>query len=63
MKISRCFIYIIGLTLFGCSSPYTLQLYEDKVIDIQAENDSSILAIISPYQKPGCVKFLRVDVE
>ena len=51
MKIIRCFIYIIGLTLCGCSSSYTLQLYEDKAINIQAENDSSILAIIYPYQE------------
>ena len=50
MKISRYFIYIIGFTLFSCSSIYTLQLHEEKVIGIQAENDSSIMAIISPYQ-------------
>ena len=46
MKISRYFIYIIWLTLFGCSPTYTLQLHEDKVIVIQAENDSTIMAII-----------------
>ena len=51
MKISRYFIYIIWLTLFGCSPTYTLQLHEEKVIGIQAENDSSIMAIIYPYQK------------
>ena len=51
MKISRCCIYIIGFALFGCSPTYTLQLHEEKVIGIQAENDSSIMAIISPYQK------------
>ena len=50
MKISRHFIYIIGFFLFGCSPTYTLQLHEEKVIGIQAENDSSIMAIISPYQ-------------
>ena len=50
MKISRHFIYIIGLFLFSCSPTYTLQLHEEKVIGIQAESDSSIIAIISPYQ-------------
>ena len=51
MKISRYIFYIIGFTLFSCSPTYTLQLHEEKVIGIQAENDSSIMAIISPYQK------------
>ena len=51
MKISRYFIYIIWLTLFGCLPTYTLQLHEEKVIGIQEENDSSIMAIIYPYQK------------
>ena len=50
MKISRHFIYIIGFFLFGCSPTYTLQLHEEKVIGIQAERDSNIIAIIAPYK-------------
>ena len=51
MKISRYFLYIIGCVLFGCAPTYTLQLHEEKVIGVQAENDSSIMAIIYPYQE------------
>ena len=51
MKISRHFIYVIGLFL-SCSSPtYTLEGHEDIIIGIEAEKDSSIMAIISPYQQ------------
>lgn len=51
MKTSRYFIYIIGL-LLSCSSPkYTLQANEETIIEVQSEKDSSIMAIISPYQQ------------
>ena len=56
MKISRHFLYIIGFIFFGCSPTYTLQSHEEKVIEIQEAGDSSIIAIIAPYQP----KFLLV---
>ena len=50
MKFRNYTIYIVGLLLVACSPTYTLQSYNDEVIRIQAGVDSTILAIIKPYQ-------------
>ena len=50
MKFRNYTIYIVGLLLVACSPTYTLQSYNDEVIGIQAGVDSTILAIITPYQ-------------
>ena len=50
MKFRNYTIYIVGLLLVACSPNYTLQSYNDEVIGIQAGVDSTILAIITPYQ-------------
>ena len=50
MKFRNYTIYIVGLLLVACSPTYTLQSYDDEVIGIQAGVDSTILAIITPYQ-------------
>lgn len=50
MKFRNYTIYIVGLLLVACSPTYTLQSYNDEVIGIQAGVDSTILAIINPYQ-------------
>lgn len=50
MKFRNYTIYIVGLLLVACSPTYTLQSYNDEVIRIQAGVDSTILAIITPYQ-------------
>lgn len=50
MKFRNYTIYIVGLLLVACSPTYTLQSYNDEVIGIQAGVDSTILAIIKPYQ-------------
>ena len=50
MKFKNYTIYIITLLLVACSPTYTLESYNNEVIEIQAEVDSSVLAIINPYQ-------------
>ena len=50
MKFRNYTIYIVGLLLVACSPTYTLQSHNDEVIGIQAGVDSTILAIITPYQ-------------
>ena len=50
MKFRNYTIYIVGLLLVACSPTYTLQSHNDEVIGIQAGVDSTILAIINPYQ-------------
>lgn len=50
MKFRNYTIYIVGLLLVACSPTYTLQSYNDEVIGIQVGVDSTILAIITPYQ-------------
>ena len=50
MKCRNYTIYIAAALLVACSPTYTLQSHNDEVINIQAEVDSTILAIINPYQ-------------
>ena len=50
MKLRNYTIYIVAFLFCACSPSYTLQSYEDKVIEIQAIEDSTVLAIIAPYQ-------------
>jgi len=50
MKFRYYNIYIAALLFTACSTNYTLQSHDNKVIGIQARADSTILAIITPYQ-------------
>ena len=50
MKLRKYSIYFATLLLFACSPTYKLQSYANKVVEIEARIDSSILSIISPYQ-------------
>ncbi|HIG32934.1 MAG TPA: hypothetical protein EYQ09_05820 [Flavobacteriales bacterium] len=50
MKLRNYTIYIVAFLFCACSPSYTLQSYEDKVIEIQSIEDSTVLAIIAPYQ-------------
>ena len=51
MKLRNYTISIVAILFFSCSPTYILQSHENKVIGVQAPIDSTILAIISPYQK------------
>ena len=46
-KYTKCVLVSI---LFSCSPNYTIQSYDDKVININSNIDSTILSIIKPYQ-------------
>ena len=50
MKFKKHTIYIAVLILAACSPTYILQSHDDKVIGIQNKVDSTVLAIINPYQ-------------
>ena len=50
MKLRNYNIYIVAILFFACSPSYTLQSYDEKVVEIKATEDSTILAIIAPYQ-------------
>ena len=50
MKFRNYTIHIVALLLVACSSTYTLQSHDDEVIEIQSPIDSTVLAIITPYQ-------------
>jgi 5'-nucleotidase len=50
MKLKNYTIYIVAFLFCACSPSYTLQSYEDKVVEIKAIEDSAVLAIIAPYQ-------------
>ena len=51
MRFRNYTIYIAGLLLITCSPTYyTLESYDNTSIKIQAGVDSTILAIITPYQ-------------
>ena len=49
MKILKSYVILIIMLLLACSTEYKLQSYS-KVIEVETEIDSSILAIIAPYQ-------------
>ena len=50
MKFRNYTIYIVALLLVSCSPTYTLQSHDDEVIEVQSPIDSTVLAIITPYQ-------------
>jgi len=50
MKLRNYTIYIVAFLFCACSPSYTLQSYEEKVVEIKAIEDSAVLAIIAPYQ-------------
>ena len=51
MKLKKYTIYILVLLLFSCTATYNLQSSDSETIEIKANADSSVLAMISPYQK------------
>ena len=51
MKFKKYTIYIIAIIIIACSPSYNLQSYNDEVIEVQFPVDSTVLAIITPYQK------------
>ena len=51
MKLKKYTIYIAVLLLFACTPTYNLQSSDGESVEIKASADSSVLAIISPYQK------------
>jgi 2',3'-cyclic-nucleotide 2'-phosphodiesterase (5'-nucleotidase family) len=50
MKFKNYYIHIIGCLLCACAQSYTLQSHENKVVEIKAIEDSTILTIITPYK-------------
>ena len=50
MKILKSYVILIVMLILACSTKYKLESYSEKVIEVQTEIDSSILAIIAPYQ-------------
>jgi len=50
MKLINYTIYIVAFFFCACSPSYTLQSYDEKVVEIKAIEDSAVLAIIAPYQ-------------
>ena len=50
MKLRNYTIYIVAILLIACSPTYILQSHDNEVIGVQSPIDSSILAIITPYQ-------------
>ena len=50
MKFRNYTICIVALLLVACSPTYTLQSHDDEVIEVQSPIDSTVLAIITPYQ-------------
>ncbi|MAU37069.1 MAG: hypothetical protein CMD14_06835 [Flavobacteriales bacterium] len=51
MKAIKFTLLILAFLLVSCSTSYTLQSHEEEVIKVNAKIDSTILRIISPYQK------------
>lgn len=49
MKILKSYVILIVMLILACSTKYKLESYS-KVIEVKTEIDSSILAIIAPYQ-------------
>ena len=50
MKLKNYTIYIWALVLLACNPSYTLQSTKSELIGINADADSTVLAIIAPYQ-------------
>ena len=50
MKLKNYTIYIVAIIIIACSPSYNLQSYNDEVIEVQSPVDSTVLAIITPYQ-------------
>ena len=50
MRLRKNILYIIIILLAACSPEYTLQSYNNDVIGVQNEIDSTILNIIRPYK-------------
>ena len=50
MKLKKYTIYILVIIIIACSPSYNLQSYNDELIEVQAPDDSTVLAIITPYQ-------------
>ena len=51
MKAIKFTLWILAFLLVSCSTSFTLQSHEEEVIEVNAKIDSTILRIISPYQK------------
>ena len=50
MKLKKYAIYIVAIIIIACSPGYNLQSYNHEVIEVQSPIDSTVLAIITPYQ-------------
>ena len=50
MKLKNYTIYIVAIIIIACSPSYNLQSYNAEVIEVQSPVDSTVLAIITPYQ-------------
>jgi len=50
MKLKNYTLYIVAIFIIACSPSYNLQSHHDEVIEVQAPVDSTVLAIITPYQ-------------
>ena len=50
MKATHQTIYILAIIFVACSPSYTLQSYDNDLINVEANIDSNILNIIIPYQ-------------
>ena len=50
MKLKNYTIYIVAIIIIACSPIYNLQSYHVEVIEVQSPVDSTVLAIITPYQ-------------
>ena len=50
MKLKNYTIYILAIFIIACSPIYNLQSYHVEVIEVQSPVDSTVLAIITPYQ-------------
>ena len=50
MKLKNYTLYIVAIFIIDCSPSYNLQSHHDEVIEVQSPVDSTVLAIITPYQ-------------
>ena len=51
MKLKKFTIYLALFVLFSCSTSYNIQSSDSNITEVKASADSSVLAIIAPYQK------------
>ena len=51
MKLKKFTIHLALLLLFSCTTTYNIQSSDSNITEVKANADSSILAIIAPYQK------------